>query len=74
MEERQLDHLMKAAQADEIYQDMVVLQKYYEAQFQRILITLPEADQINLKMYVRVCEGLEDRIIRTAYFLKPLEP
>lgn len=67
----QLDHLMAEAERDEIYREILELQKYYEPRFRQSLLLLSPDDHYCLEMYVRVCVEAEARIARTAYFLTP---
>ena len=71
MTEEQERHLMKHAEKDEIYQDMLYLRGIYEHDFKRILLSLSKEDQHCVRMYVNVCVAVESRISRTAYFLEP---
>lgn len=71
MTQKQEKHLIRQVKKDKIYQDFLELQKTYEPEYTRILHSLSLQDQYYLKMYLRVCEGLDARTIRTAYFLTP---
>lgn len=68
---KQEKHLMHHAEKDEIYHEILSIRSIYEHDFKRILRTLSPEDQHCLKMYIKACVAVEERISHTAYFLTP---
>ena len=68
---RQLQHLMRHAQKDELYQEFIQLRDKFEPDYRRILLTLPPDDRRTIEIYVNFTHAAEERMTRTAYFMTP---
>ena len=68
---RQLNHLMRHAQKDELYQELTNVRNRFEPDYHRILLTLPPEDQQYIEHYLTFSIAVQERITRTAYFMTP---
>ena len=68
---RQLQHLMRHAQKDELYREFIQLRDKFEPDYRRILLALPPDDRRTVEIYVNFSRAAEERIARTAYFMTP---
>ena len=71
MNQRQLNHLKRHAQKDELYRELVSIRDQFEPDYRRILLTLSPDDRRCIENYVNFTRAAEERITRTAYFMTP---
>ena len=68
---RQLNHLNHHAQKDKLYRELVQLRDSFEPDYRRILLTLSPDDRRCIEIYVNFTRAVEERMVRTAYFITP---
>ena len=68
---RQLNHLMRHARKDELYQEFTNMRDSFEPDYRRILLTLSPEDRQRIEHYLAASIAAQERITRTAYFMTP---
>jgi len=71
MNQRQLNHLNRHVQKDELYRELIQIRDRFEPDFRRILLTLSTEDRQCIEAYFRFSRAVEERVARTAYFMIP---
>ena len=71
MNQRQLNHLNRHVQKDELYRELVQIRSQFEPDYRRVLLALPPEDRWCIESYIRFSHAAEERITRTAYFMTP---
>jgi len=68
---RQLNHLMRYAKKDALYQEFVAARDNFEPDYRRILLTLSPDDRKCIEHFLAFSIAAQERVARTAYFMTP---